>query len=318
MTSGPGGSGGAGTGGVDGRGGAATGGGSGGIEGSGGASSGGAGGAASAGHGGLPGDGAAPPTDASTGGKGGSGGGAGGTASGGTGAPACPGLFCEDFESGKFDPTVWDVKTFGSQTATVQDKMVAHGKYAAQFHGNPNLLSYDLIVTKNLPVGLRGHHFGRAYFYASANRPTGHLTLVFSGTNEVPDSRKYLEVAETDQKWQLTWVKFESAGANSASGGPSTQETYSIGDSKSPDSPAGKWVCLEWEFNDAPDQVRVFVDGGGAWSYAPISFQNASSGLVGGFADVSIGYYIWHPGPAAFDVYYDDIVLDTKRVGCLP
>jgi len=106
--------------------------------------------------------------------------------------------------------------------------------------------------------------------------------------------------------------------ANSAGAGPNTQEAYSLGDSTSPDSPVGKWVCLEWEFNDTPDEVRVFVEGTLAWSYAPISYQNVSSGLVGGFSDVAFGYYIWHPGSTDFDVYYDDIVLDTKRVGCLP
>ncbi len=246
------------------------------------------------------------------------GGGGGAAGAGGRGAGACVGLFCEDFERGTFDPAVWDVKTFGDQTATVQDKMAAHGRYAAQFHGNPNLLSYALIATRNLPAALRSHHFGRAYLYATPNRPGGHLTLVFAGTAEVPSSRKYLEVAETNGKWQLTWVDFDSAGPTSAAGGPNTQEMYSIGDAASADSPVGKWVCLEWEFNDAPDEVRVYVDGALAWSYAPISFQNMRSNLVGGFSNVSFGYYVWHPGTAAFDVYYDDIVLDTRRVGCLP
>jgi hypothetical protein len=43
-----------------------------------------------------------------------------------------------------------------------------------------------------------------------------------------------------------------------------------------------------------------------------------SSGLIGAFTDFGFGFYDWHPqGRPAFDVYYDDIVLDTKRVGCL-
>ncbi len=33
--------------------------------------------------------------------------------------------------------------------------------------------------------------------------------------------------------------------------------------------------------------------------------------------DFGFGFYDWHPGNFPFDVYYDDIVLDTKRVGCL-
>jgi hypothetical protein len=275
---------------------------------------GGAGGSSASGPGGGgPGGGAGESPGGSAGGGGG-----GEAGVGGQGAGACAGLFCEDFESGRFDPAVWDVKTFGGQTAAVEDTLVAHGKYAARFHGDPNLLSYALIVTRNLPAALRGHHFGRAYVYLSPDRPTGHLSLLSAATAEVPASRKYLEVAETNEKWQLTWVDLESGGPTSASAGPNTHEAYSIGDAASPDSPVGRWVCVEWEFNDTPDEVRVFVDGAQAWSYAPISYQGASSGLVGGFSNVSFGYYIWHPGPAAFDVYYDDIVLDTRRVGCLP
>ena len=46
-------------------------------------------------------------------------------------------------------------------------------------------------------------------------------------------------------------------------------------------------------------------------------FNNMTSGLVGGFTDFGFGFYDWHPGGFDFDVYYDDIVLDTKRIGCL-
>ena len=112
--------------------------------------------------GGLTGSGgAASPLDASRDGTAAESGGSGG--SGASAGGACAGLFCEDFESGKIDPAIWDVKTSGGQTLMVQKTLVAHGQYAAQFHAAPNILSYDLLITKNAPAGLRGHHFGRAY-----------------------------------------------------------------------------------------------------------------------------------------------------------
>jgi hypothetical protein len=46
-------------------------------------------------------------------------------------------------------------------------------------------------------------------------------------------------------------------------------------------------------------------------------FDGKSTNLVGGFSDFGFGFYDWHPNNA-FDLFYDDIVLDTKRVGCLP
>jgi hypothetical protein len=33
------------------------------------------------------------------------------------------------------------------------------------------------------------------------------------------------------------------------------------------------------------------------------------------FDTLGIGFHDWHPAKA-LDVYYDDVVLDTKRIGC--
>ncbi len=40
-----------------------------------------------------------------------------------------------------------------------------------------------------------------------------------------------------------------------------------------------------------------------------------SSGIIGSFDTFGIGFHDWHPAKA-FDVYYDDVVLDAKRIGC--
>jgi hypothetical protein len=226
--------------------------------------------------------------------------------------PGCIGLFCEDFESGGIDPNVWDVKTSSGQTVVVQKTTVAHGTYAAQFHALPNVLSYDLIMTKNAPAGLRGHHFGRAYFYVTPKPPDLHATFLLAGSSGFPKF-KYLEVAGIHNTWQLTSVFLNGIGANAAALAGNS-ETYSSGGT----IPLAQWVCLEWEFNDAPDQIVVYVNGRQDFAFTNIVLNNASSGQVGGFTDFGFGYYIWHPATYVFDVYYDDIVLDTKRIGCLP
>jgi hypothetical protein len=94
--------------------------------------------------------------------------------------------------------------------------------------------------------------------------------------------------------------------------------------------PALTWACLEWEFNDQPTQIKVWVDGSSVGSFDadhvdypaghvpgdPI-FNGQSSGLIGAFAQFGFGVYDWHPGGFDYDFYYDDIVLDIQRVGCL-
>ncbi len=186
----------------------------------------------------------------------------------------------------------------------MQAGLVAHGKYAAHFHANPSVVSYDFIITKNPPAALRGHHFGRAYFMITPMPPTNHTEYLYAGTTGFPQY-KYLEVASAAPlAWQLTYVKLAS---------PDTGEDYHAGGKV----PVGKWFCLEWEFDDTPDQAAVFVDGVQSFAQSTFTFAGATTGLVGGFAAFGFGYYAWHPATYAFDVYYDDIVLDTKRVGCL-
>ncbi len=46
-------------------------------------------------------------------------------------------------------------------------------------------------------------------------------------------------------------------------------------------------------------------------------YNGSSADLIGGFELFVFGFHDWHPAQA-FDLYFDDIVLDVKRVNCLP
>lgn len=231
-------------------------------------------------------------------------GGGGSDAAAGAAGAGCAGLFCEDFESGALDPAVWRIEANQGQTVEVESELAAHGNYAVQFHGAPNVVSYDFIIARHLPTALSGHHFGRAYFRVSPKPPQKHTELLFAGTSGFP-KLKYLEVAESDLGWQLTYV----------------QQVAPTGETYTPSTgtlPLAAWACLEWEMNDEPDQIRLWVDGASAVKFDDITFMSQHSKLVGGFSDFGFGYYAWHPATYPFDVYYDDIVLDTKPIGCLP
>jgi hypothetical protein len=233
---------------------------------------------------------------------------------------ACAGLFCEDFEDGQIDPAKWSIPTGGS-TFTVQQKIVAHGKYAVQFHGVANLPSpdYAYMISKNAPAALQKHNFGRAYFYLTPKARSTNMGLMWGGTTGFPRPA-YLSIANHASGWQLGFINLK---------GPTNDEVQTY---PRPDIPVATWTCLEWEFNDQPDELNLWGNGvaigtmndqhidfpGGRTPGTPL-YKNSSSGLIGAFTDFGFGYYDWHPqGRPAFDLYYDDIVLDTKRVGCLP
>ena len=244
----------------------------------------------------------------------------GGDAAGEAGA-ACTGVFCEDFETGKVDPAKWTTKISGGATIAIQQQTVAHGRYAAQFHspdpqaGSPQ--DYVYIIASNVGAGLTVNNFGRAYFYASPKPVSVDTGLIFGGTAGFP-SPNYMSIASSNGGWQFGYIQLMGSPVGEVQNYPTAQ------------MPAATWMCLEWEFNDQPDTINVWGDGqligtldnndidypAGHAAGTPL-YNGMNSGLIGSFVDFGFGFYDWHPMTVGFDVYYDDIVLDTKRVGCL-
>lgn len=210
-------------------------------------------------------------------------------------------LFTEDFEAGKLDSRVWAEQTTGESILKVQSDRAAHGKYALLARNpGPAQKTYAFIIAKDIPVPLRKHHYGRAYMYVTPSLPARHTIFVTAGTAGFPRN-KYQEVATLNGRFQLTYVDQVDGGEDWHSGGDPV--------------PLNKWFCLEWEFNDDPDQATIWVDGQKIYD-TPFTFRTAGgNNLVGGFSDVAFGFRLWGAGPQAFDIYYDDISLDTKPIG---
>ncbi|HEY2732392.1 MAG TPA: hypothetical protein VGI70_00325, partial [Polyangiales bacterium] len=169
---------------------------------------------------------------------------------------ACSGEFCEDFETGSLDPAVWTKTSVSgsSNSVKVQSAMKAHGQYAAQFHAKGGS-QLAMMFLQKLPSDLQKHYFGRLYYYAS-DFPTesgGHTAYITSSNTlqNFPDSDHHLEVASYATNAGAIW-----------------QMTYWTGDGpeyigSGGQIPKAKWFCLEWEFNDSPDQIAIWVDGDG-------------------------------------------------------
>jgi hypothetical protein len=238
----------------------------------------------------------------------------------------CAGLFCEDFERGALDPDKWSVTSGvnhvddATPPSVIQREVVAHGKYAAHFHGKGNVSNDDaFIITRQLPTALLVHNFGRLYFYVTPKPTSGHMMMVLGGSTGASAAPKLkdFEVANIGGGWQLGFDQLDVP--------PMGEEVFN----PPGQVPVGTWTCLEWEFNDQPDTDTMWIDGkelgtlddqhinypAGHVPGTPI-FNGKSSGLVGGFKTFSFGFYDWHPR-ADFDLYYDDVVIDTKRVECL-
>jgi hypothetical protein len=201
----------------------------------------------------------------------------------------------------------------------IEQTNVAHGKYAVQFHSTASLAQdYVYLIAKNVPASLQLHNFGRAYLYFTPKPRSGNVGLIYVGTTGFPRPT-YLSIASRGGGWQFGLIKLQGSPGGEV-------QAYPPGA-----VPAMTWVCLQWEFNDSPDEIHVWNNNVLIGSltnqdvaYPPghtpgTLFNNMSSGIIGGFSAFGFGFYDWHPTAGfTFDVYYDDIVLDTKPVSCLP
>ncbi|NOU32456.1 MAG: hypothetical protein HOO96_31510 [Polyangiaceae bacterium] len=191
----------------------------------------------------------------------------------------------------------------------MQSTNVAHGTYAAKFHAKGGT-NFATIIAEKLPASLATDYFGRMSFM-STDFPTengGHTAFIWSSNDptKYPYQDHHLEVGSYVGGGQPTW-----------------QLTYWTGDGPEYPAAGGRipknaWACVEWEFNDVPEQAAVWVNG----SAAPEGFESRSmgggaSGLLGKMVTLGIGFRTFHPnGAPDIDVFADDIVLDTKRIGC--
>jgi hypothetical protein len=223
------------------------------------------------------------------------------------GGCAQPGpLFSEDFESGQLSPDKWMRNVTGNNVIEVQSDKAAHGKYALCVRcPTPSNATWAVLIHGNLPAALHDHYFGRAYVYITPALPTRHIIFMMTGTPGFPYNR-YQEVASANGRWQLTYADVKP---------PGLREDYHAAGSP----PLNRWFCLEWEFNDHPDHARMWVDGQLVFETDFKSRETgATDGLIGGFTDLVLGFRLWGAAPQPFDIYYDDIALDPKRIGQIP
>jgi hypothetical protein len=71
--------------------------------------------------------------------------------------------------------------------------------------------------------------------------------------------------------------------------------------------PQDTWFCLEW--HQSPNALHLYSNGteipgtAASWSAASIS-------------SVQFGLMRFQPGKSMADIYYDDIAINTTRIGC--
>lgn len=228
-------------------------------------------------------------------------------------------VLTEDFESGKIDEAKWEVRAKGAPTMAVEAADGAHGKYALHIH-YPDMErgAYTFIVATKLPDSVRTHYFGRAYMKISPALATSHNPLIFTGEAGWPLS-KFLEIGTSRANWMPSYQENKSLAG---------QGRGEVTDRSDTTPPYDKWFLLEWEFNDNPTSIQMWIDGQPLMTYmntdkerkTPVdkvtfAWKDATSNLTGGFQEWGFGMRAWQNPTPAMDVWYDDIAVSTTRIG---
>jgi len=232
------------------------------------------------------------------------------------GLPAQQPLISEDFESGHFDSKLWELRVAGAVAAEVEQGETAHGEYALRVH-YPAMSppGYAFLVTPYLPASVSGHFFGRAYVKIDPAAPENHTVLVFSGEAGWPFSR-FEEIGISRNAFQQSYRENRSA----------KEEDGDVRPGDPP--PLGEWFLLEWECNNDPTTLAVWVNGKssrvteGDRKVEISAFRwprgsETAKGLIGAFEETGFGARVWGQVRQAFDVYYDDVAIGSERMGPL-
>lgn len=227
-------------------------------------------------------------------------------------------VFSENFESGKIDPAVWDVRTNGADTIAVEAADGAHGKYALHVHV-PDMAArngYAFAVASHLPDSVKAHLFGRVYMKISPGLGQTHDPLIFAGQSGWPIS-KFEEIGTYRGTWQPSYQENKSPAGQGRG-----EVTYHAGSGP----PFDKWFLLEWEFNDDPASITYWVDGvqvqtlvageqADIVKFAWPKGTATNTNLVGGFQELGLGARVWGSPAQGFDVWYDELAIGASRLG---
>ena len=189
-------------------------------------------------------------------------------------------------------------------------------KYALHIH-YPDMArgAYAFLVATHLPDSVRTHFFGRAYVKITPGVGTTHNPLVLAGEPGWPLS-KFHEIGTSRGFWMPSYQENKSLAGQGRGEVTYRSETA---------PPFDKWFKLEWEFSDDPSTISMWVDSepvsatvnGEKVNTVKFTWPKDSTnvkGLVGGYQEFGFGARVWGAPPQGFDVYYDDIAIDTRRI----
>jgi hypothetical protein len=228
--------------------------------------------------------------------------------------PVCAFAFCEDFEGvaagSPPDPKVW------SRTGNILVETAPGGRAGQAMHVRAGQTPTETYVsqTRTLPA-LGEAFFARVRMYIAA-RPTDFFHWSFTearGKDVRGTVVRYGGISVGCQPGMFCRDSFFFQIKPLVYG---PDEGGSASDDLTPVIPEKKWLCLEWYLNSKTMEARLWWDG----EERPKAHYLADKPIpFPGFDRFYLGWALYQTGTAGpWEVWFDDLAIDGKRVGCAP
>lgn len=222
-----------------------------------------------------------------------------------TGCAAIPdALLCEDFEQGEIDPARWSISETNGGSLAVEGGAAVSGRFALHLHlesaeaGHASIRTLPDVV---FPVA-SNHVFGRAWILIESAVPNTHSFLLSTeGPLDGSTARYRLDSNGGRLNSRYTHASVEEHGGWRKMGRHAETDA---------------WICLEWEHDGANNEMRYWFDGELDADMEVLASEDPPWSAPA-FQRFEIGFHTYQqPAEPSYDIWYDDIVLATERIGC--
>ncbi len=222
---------------------------------------------------------------------------------------------CEDFETGVLNKTIWSVEG----TAPVVDGLEhARGNSALHITQPGNGLSY-IKETKTFPE-MNDTYWGRIFVFFKSLPDTpltyAHWTFIAaSGTGVSGEIRVSGQLQNGGNFFGVgTDNRVDDAGTGD----------WTNSDRDPPNAPVAvplnQWLCIEWLHKGDTNETRFYWDGvehPSLSTSATMHGGNANPFLLPQFTNVWIGWQEYQTTTESFELWIDEIAIDSARIGCV-
>jgi hypothetical protein len=231
-----------------------------------------------------------------------------------------PALLCEDFESyapgSNLAPT-WTTDLTGGTLAVDATKPFA-GTKGLHIKADANASSLLQIVKQGAPLFpvAKNAFYGRMMIWLT-QMPTGavHFNTV-QANGLMPGTGQIAKYA-----YGAMYARFMAGYTVRPS--ETALPTIDCGKSGTTGYPEKSWACAEWQFDGPSNEMHYWIEGKAQTSVDVVKVGGGCTGTqpAGGvwqsptFNKLMLGWYA-QPFPTPIEVWIDDIVIGTERVGC--